>query len=445
MPQHDDELNKRREKREALRKKREAEQKRLKITLILAAVILLAAGAGILFMAKNAGVTFQKPEKPRQEIVQTEAPTEAPTQATEKSAITTIHIRAAGDLNITDTVVNAGIAATGYNSTRAFQDVASNLADADLTVLNLEGNICGEPFGSGRTSGPQELLDSLRSAGVDILQTANSASINNGLIGLTSTLSSVRHAGLEPIGAYASAGEFQQTKGYTICNVQGIKIAFVAFTKGVGGMGMPAGNEDCVNLLYEDYDSNYKKIDKAAINGILDAVAQESPDFTVAMLHWGSEFNEAISKTQEDIVALMQKKGVDLILGTHPHLVQKIDFNKSAGTLVAYSLGDFFGDAVRAGTNYSIVLDVEITKDADLGTTRVTDFSFTPIYTLHPSQCQGDYSYSRVVRIEEAMLAYENNFVDKISKAAYDDMLYSLERIDARIYDKDNQKDTAKK
>ena len=434
MAQHDDELNKRREKREALRKQRQAEQKRLKITLILAAVVLLAAAAGMIALARNAGVTVSKPEKQEQQIIQTEAPTEAPTQATTgRSSVTTIHIRAAGDLNITDTVVNAGIAASGYDFTRAFQDVAAVLADADLTVLNLEGNISGEPFGTARSSGPQELLDGLRSAGVDLVQTANSASINNGLIGLTSTLSSIRHAGLEPMGSYASAGEFQQTKGYTICNVQGVKVAFVAFTKGVGGMGMPAGNEDCVNLLYEDYDSNYKKIDKTAINGILDAVAAEEPDFTVAMLHWGSEYNESISETQEDIVALMQKKGVDLILGTHPHLVQKIDFNETAGTLVAYSLGDFFGDGTRAGTNYSIILDVEITKDSDLGTTRVTDFSYTPIYTLHPTECQGDYSYSRVVRIEEAMWAYENNFVDKITKTAYDNMDYSLKRIKARI------------
>lgn len=438
MAQHDDELNKRREKREALRKKREAEQKKLKLTLILAAVVLLACGVGIFMLAKNAGVTVDRPETPQQAVVQTEAATEAPAETTGgKSPITTIHIRAAGDLNITDTVVNAGLAAVGYDFTRAFLDVAAVLGNADLTVLNLEGNICGEPFGTVRTSGPQELLDGLRSAGVDLIQTANSASINNGLIGLSSTLSSVRHAGLEPLGSYASSLEFQQSKGYTICNIQGIKVAFVAFTKGVSGMGMPAGNEDCVNLLYTDYDSNYKKIDKEGITGILNSVAQEKPDFTVAMLHWGSEYNDVISETQKDIVELMMKNGVDMILGTHPHLLQKVEFDEAAGTLVAYSLGDFFGDGTRAGTNYSIILDIEITKDADLGITRVTDFSYTPIYTLHPTECQGDYSYSRVVRIEEAMLAYENNFVDKISKAAYDSMAYSLTRIEARINGED--------
>lgn len=436
MPQHDDEMNKRREKREALRKKREAEQRRLKVALIAAAVILLACGVGIFVLAgNNAGADAGQQEEQVQAVWQTEAETEPQkeTASIGSASSTTIHIKAAGDLNVTDTVVNSGLPAGGYDFTRAFVDVVPVLADADLTVMNFEGNVCGEPYGTERTSAPQEILEGLRSAGVDLLQTANSCSINNGLIGLTSTLSAIRNAGLEPLGSYASSSEFKQSKGYTICNVQGVKVAFVAFTKGVGGMGMPAGNEDCVNLLYTDYDSTYKTIDKEAINAVLDAVEVEKPDITIAMLHWGSEYNESISDTQESIVTLMKKKGVDVIIGTHPHLVQRIDFDQTAGTLVAYSLGDFFGDGTRGGSNYSIILDIEITKDPVAGTTKVTDFSYTPIYTLQSSENQGDYKYSRVVRIEEAMLAFDNNYVDKITQTAYDNMAYALQRIESRI------------
>lgn len=436
MPQHDEEMNRRREKREAMRKKREAEQRRLKITLILAAVVLVLCGAGIFVIARNAGVQpamslSADVEEPQQ---QTEAATEAPKETTGKrSSTTTIHIKAAGDLNITSTVVDSGLATNGYNYTRAFLDVASTLADADLTVMNFEGNVYGTDYGTSTSSAPKELLDGLRSAGVDLLQTANSYSISNGLIGLSSTLTAIRSAGLQPLGSYASSAEFKQSKGYTICEVQGIKVAFVAFTKGVGGMGMPAGNEDCVNLLYLDYDSTYEKVDKDGISAILEAVAAEKPDITIAMLHWGSEYNDSVSETQESIVTLMKKKGVDVIIGTHPHLVQKIDYDKSAGTLVAYSLGDFFGDASRGGSNYSIILDIEITKDSDAQTTKVTDYSYTPIYTLTSSESQGDYSYSRVVRIEEAMLAYESNFLDKITETAYKNMEYALTRIEDRI------------
>lgn len=430
MPLHDDEMNMRREKREAQRRKQQAEAKRLRITLILAAVVLVLCTAGIVFLTGRS----DSPETP---VAAETRPTQKPTQATEpatraqKSTKTTIHIKAAGDLNVTNTVINAGVAVGGYNYTRAFMDVASTLSDADLTVLNLEGNICGEPYGSDTTSAPRELLEGLRNAGVDLIQMANSCTINNGLIGLTSTLQSIRAAGLEPVGAFASESEFRESKGYTITQAQGVKVAFVAFTKGLGGRGLPAGNDNLVNILYEDYASTYDKIDRTRITSVLKAVEAEKPDITIALLHWGSEYNDDISDTQKSIVNLMKKQGVDVILGTHPHTVQAIEYDELAGTLVAYSLGDFFGDASRGGTNYSIILDLEITKDSSTGTTKVTDYSYTPIYTV--SEAESADGYRRVVRIDKTVEAWEENYLDKVSQSAKESMVYALERIEARI------------
>lgn len=430
MPLHDDEMNMRREKREAQRRKQQAEAKRLRITLILAAVVLVLCTAGIVFLTSRS-------DSSQTTVAAETRPTQKPTQATEpatraqKSTKTTIHIKAAGDLNVTNTVINAGVAVGGYNYTRAFMDVASTLSDADLTVLNLEGNICGEPYGSDTTSAPRELLDGLRNAGVDLIQMANSCTINNGLIGLTSTLQSIRAAGLEPVGAFASESEFQQSKGYTITEAQGVKVAFVAFTKGLGGRGLPAGNDNLVNILYEDYASTYDKIDRNRITSVLKAVEAEKPDITIALLHWGSEYNDDISDTQKSIVNLMKKQGVDVIIGTHPHTVQAIEYDALAGTLVAYSLGDFFGDASRGGTNYSIILDLEITKDSSTGTTKVTNYSYTPIYTV--SEAESADGYRRVVRIDKTVEAWEENYLDKVSQSAKESMVHALDRIEARI------------
>ena len=430
MAMSPEDMEKRRQRRAAQQKKQRAQRRKLRLSLAAAVLVLTLCGLGIYYFVENA----PEPEASFDQPLPTEttAAATAPTEETRagKEAATTIHIRAAGDLNVTDSVVDAGLAASGYDYTRAFQDVAPIFSSADLTLLNLEGNICGEPYGTVTASAPNKLLTALRNAGVDLVQMANSYSINNGLIGLNSTLQAIRAAGLEPVGAYSTPNAFRKSKGYTICEIQGLKVAFVAFTKGVGGMGMPAGNEDCVNLLYLDYDSTYKKVDTEGITGILNSVKAEKPDFTVALLHWGSENNDTISSTQESIVKLLQKNGVGLIIGTHPHLVQKIDYNETAGTLVAYSLGDFFGDAARGGTNYSIILDVEITKDNVKGTTRVTGYSYTPIYTVTKGQSAD--GFQRVVRIEQAMQAYDGNFVDKITKACYDDMSYSLTRIASR-------------
>ena len=431
MPLHDDEMNKRREKREAQRKKQQAEARRLKLMLVLAAVVLVLCGVGIFRLTQNRPT--QETVKVEQTVPETQAPAETtkPTAPVQQDPVTTIHIKAAGDLNVTNSVVNSGMAVGGYDFAPVFKDVAAILAEGDLTVMNIEGNFVGEPYGTENTSAPNQLLTDLRNCGVDLLQTANSCIINNGMIGMTSTLQAIRNSGIEPLGAYATASEFREAKGYTIVDIRGIKVAFVAFTKGLGGRGMPDGNEELVNLLYEDYATEYEKVDTTRIETILKNVDAEKPDITIAMLHWGSEYNDDISPTQERVLSLMKKGGVDVVIGSHPHTLQPIDYDALKGTLVAYSLGDFFGDADRGATNYSIILDIEITKDTNAGTTKVTDYSYVPIYTVRENECPDEQR--RVVRIEQAIAAYEGDYLDKVTQATYEGMKYALQRIGERM------------
>ena len=434
MPQQDDGMEKRREKREAQRRRRQAQVRRMRLTMVLVVVLLAACGYGIYRLTQSAdsGETVQQTVT---------VPTTEETKETlpiQKSPITTIHIKAAGDLNVTDAVVNAGMAVNSYDFSPVFKDVAAILSDADLTVMNFEGNVCGAPYGSESTSAPAELLTALRGCGVDLLQMANSCPINNGLNGLTSTLRAIRAAGIEPVGAFSSSEEFKKSKGYTMTEIQGVKVGFVSFTKGLGGRGMPAGSEDLVNILYTDYATEYREIDKNRITSILKAMEEEKPDLTVALLHWGSEYNDDISKTQTQIVSLLKKNGVDVIIGTHPHTLQPIEFDKGAGTLVAYSLGDFFGDANRGATNYSVILDLEITKDDNAGTTKVTDYTLHPIYTVRETECVGNND-RRVVRIGTTLSAYKGNFLDKVTDGCKDSMEYALTRIDERTVMKEEE------
>ena len=244
--------------------------------------------------------------------------------------------------------------------------------------------------------------------------------------GLSDTIDAVRSAGMEPLGVYANAESYRKSGGYTICTVEGIRIAFVAFTKGMDGMTLPAGSQDCVNLLYTDYDSAYQQINTEKINTVLEAVAKEKPDLTVALVHWGSEFNDSVSATQEKITTLMLEKGVDAIIGTHPHYLQQMVFDEAAGTFIAYSLGDFFGDAQRSGSEYSVVLDLEISQTVD-GITKITGYSYTPIYTI------SDEDTLRVVRIRQTMDAFDSKYIGSISQSTYDSMKKALEHIEARI------------
>ena len=408
-------------RRQQQQQRQQARQRRDLVKLIIAAIALVLCGA-VIFAVVRSTTGSDKPTEPST----IPSDTTAESQPETADPTTVIHLSAAGDLNITDGVIASG--GGSYDYTQAFLDVAHLLAKADITTLNFEGTLCGDPYGTESSSAPQTLVNALAAAGVDMVQLANSYSINRGLSGLSSTVAGFKNAGITPLGAYATQAEAKESKGYTIRYVQGIKIAFVAFTKGMDGLALPADGAGCVNVLYTDYASTYQEVDTAGITKVLTAVAKEKPDITIALLHWGSEFNDTISTSQETIRALMLENGVDAIIGTHSHYVQKMEFDPEAGTFVAYSLGDFFGDAQRAGSEYSVILDLEITKDNTTGQTKITNFDYTPIFTA-----VDETRPQRVLRIKEAISAYESGYIDRVSQANYEAMQYALGRIESRI------------
>lgn len=406
-------------KRQHQKAKRQAAQRKLITRLIFAGVLLLLCGVLILTFTLRSG---SRQENPATEPI-SGAPATEPTETLPPSTV--IHFAAAGDLNVTQRIVASGGA--DYDYTKTFRDVAFLFANADLATVNLEGNLCGSPYGSNG-SAPQSMMTALKKAGVDMVQLANSYSINRGISGLLTTIDGVKQAGMEPVGVFQDQAEFDNKQGFSLFEVEGVRIAVVSFTKGMDGTTLPPGNESCVNVLYEDYNSTYQKVDKEKILSVLESVQKQKPDITVALLHWGSEYNDTVSKSQKSICELLQENGVDAIIGTHPHYVQQIEFDPSAGTLVAYSLGDFIGDVPQAGSEYSIILDMEITKNHATGEAAITGYTYTPIFTLTENNRP-----VRVLRIREAMAAYESGYMEAVSKETYDAMAYALKRIEQRI------------
>ncbi len=423
LPNPEERKRQRQQKAEE-RMQKQAQTKKLILRLAIAATVLLACGILIFCLSQNTPDHTQTDSSAPDSVTQNTT-TQETAQESKLPPTTVIHYAAAGDLNVNADTVYAG--GTSYDYTNTFMDVAHLLSDADIASINFEGNFYGEPYGSS-FSAPQSMATALYNAGVDLVQMANSYSINRGLAGLRASIDAVRSAGMEPLGVYATNEDFKAGKGYTIRTVNGIKLAFVAFTKGMDGMALPAGSEDCVNVLYTDYDSTYQDVNAQKINAILTAVAKESPDLVIALLHWGSEFNNTISSSQEKIKDLMFAGGVDAIIGTHSHYVQKMELDEETGRFIAYSLGDFFSDAQRAGSEYSVVLDLEITKDNVTGETKITNYSYTPIFSVNE---QG--KPLRVLRLQEAIAAYEDNFIDKVSPETYADMVYAQERVAARV------------
>ena len=346
----------------------------------------------------------------------------------------TASLRAVGDIYLSpEMLTDAKTVSGGYDFRSLFEQVFPVLSDADVTIGNFEGTFAA----GGEGSYPDALAETLAAAGVDILQTANSYSVYNGLSGLQRTREVILQNGLTPVGTYASADEREDSPVH-IREINGIRFAFVAFTKGFQGMGLPAGSEHCVNLLYSDYTTDYEDINRAEILEILEAARDEDPDFIIASLHWGSENISGISSTQEKITDLLLQNGVDVILGSHSHRLEKIETrevtldDKTVKTcVVAYNLGDFcYTQTGKHST--SIVLDLEFTRNHATGEGEITGVSYIPVSTVD----NGDL-YARqfaVVPTDSAISLYEGNYYLRVSESAYNAMVKSRANLDATLF-----------
>lgn len=356
------------------------------------------------------------------------APTEPFAAAGEGEKIT---IAAAGDINISRELLQSARLADGtYDFTNVFMGVSPLLSGEDLTVADLEVNFCGEPCDPDAYQAPESLLEALSASGVDLVQTANTVSVYNGIAGLSSTMEAVERSGLTPVGTFATGEDYEQSGGYTIVEEKGFRIAFVAFTKGVGNLKLPEGSEHCVNLLYKDYNTTYQEVDNQGIQAVLGRVQGENPDITVALLHWGSEYDDEVSKTQEEIRKLMLENGVDVILGTHSHLVGEIDADLGAGSLTAFSLGNLLSVDETSGANQGIVLKLEFTMLG--GEAKLTDYTYEPVY-LAKGEETGTGRYALLDTNKEISL-YESSYIDRVTQAVYESLCKSRDKVAKLVY-----------
>lgn len=367
---------------EARRLKRmELQHKRTVRQRITYGVLLLILVLIIVLIAKSCG----KENPPAQP--QNNSPQAGETQPATGEDSAKATLSAVGDIMIYDTQLENAKKTDGtYNFLPCFAPVTDLLTASDLTVGNFEANFAGEPYsGYPDFKAPESLATTLSGMGFDILQTANTYSIQNGLSGLSSTISTIRNEGMSSLGTYLSADD-KQVNQVVVKDVNGIRIAFIGFTKGVNNLSLPEGSEYCVDLLYKDYATTYQSIDKDAITKAIGAAKEKDPDVIVAMLHWGSEYEAEPSTSQDEIADLMFQNGVDVILGSHSHIVGPMEKRtvtvdgKSKDVFIAYSLGNFLSSMTKNYTQESVILNLEFTKED--GETTISNVDYVPLYIM---------------------------------------------------------------
>ena len=395
------------------RRLRRLEQKRrrqLQQRIVLGVVVVIFVLAIVLIVR---GCSSRKDTQ--QEQSQPSAPdTSAQTPLPQAEPDTVVTLAAVGDIMVYDEQIAAAKQPDGsYDFSECFSAVSALTMGADFTVGNLELNFCGEPY-SGKPDfrAPESLALALKEKGFDLLQTANTYSIQNGISGLKSTIKYLNTVGIDHVGTYVAEDDKKTNEGVLLKNINGIKIAFLGYTKGVNNISLPEGSEFCVDLLYKDYDSEYKEVNTDAIIRSVKAAKALNPDLIVAMLHWGSEWDTTIIPTQETITDLMLENGVDIILGSHSHVVgpmKQIPVTTVDGEektcFVAYSLGNFLSSPDSQKYDYameSVILNLQITKNGSTGETSLTGISYTPLYILK-TESEVEGTHYQVVPIRSAI------------------------------------------
>lgn len=310
-----------------------------------------------------------------------------------------------------------------YDFSYVFEDIKDYINSADIAVGNLETTFAGKEKGYSnypRFNTPEQLATNLKDFGIDVVSTANNHSLDTNYDGIVSTLKYLDEAGISHTGTYSSKEE-QDT--ILVKDVQGIKIAFLSFTYGTNGIPIPSGKDYCINLIDEDLILEQISLAK-----------EQNPDLICASMHWGIEYQTKQNSTQEDLANLLFKNGVDVILGSHPHVLQPmekrtvtLDDGSTKDCFVIYSLGNFMSGQTKENTRNSIILNIDFTKNGETNKTTIDSVSYVPIYMYKASS--GSTRKYRVLDIEKSISDYDSGIDQSIGQSTYSTLKTELTKI----------------
>ena len=310
-----------------------------------------------------------------------------------------------------------------YDFSYVFEDIKNYISEADIAVGNLETTFAGKDRGYSnypRFNTPEQLAYNLKDFGIDVLSTANNHCMDTNFSGLVSTLNYLDDAGISYMGTNST--QENQNK-VLIKDVNGIKIAFLSFTYGTNGIPVPKDKSFAVNL-----------IDNNLILEQLSLAKSQNPDLICVSMHWGIEYQTKQNSEQEKLANLLFENGVDVILGSHPHVLQPMEKKtitladgSSKDCFVIYSLGNFMSGQTQTNTRNSVILNMDFTKSGETGKTTIDSVSYVPIY-MYKSNSKVTQKY-RVLDIEKTIANYESGIDTSINKSTYSTLKTELSKI----------------
>lgn len=249
--------------------------------------------------------------------------------------------------------------------------VTDRFKKADIVMANYETTTNPNRPGSGYPvfNAPPILLHSLKKLGFDVINTNNNHSLDTGIEGLKSTITEARNAGLRTVGT-----QLENEARRLDLRKEGIKIGILSYSYGYNGID--------VNLSQEEKDTYLNYIDEEKMEREIKE-SNALNDFTFVNMHWGYEYHTKENEMQTELAKKLAEWGVDIVFGTHPHVVQGAE--KIGDTYVMYSHGNFISDQRLetlddVETERSYISEATLEKNLTTGEAKVIDVSIDPTW-----------------------------------------------------------------
>ena len=278
---------------------------------------------------------------------------------------TSARIMANGDLLYHDIIYISAKKSDGiYDFHENFEYVKPWLKQADLVIGDFEGTVNKDHYLAGYPlfNAPGEVMDAIKDAGYQVLDLAHNHILDSQIEGVVSTADAIEKAGMTPVGVYTH--ESRDKAPLLIKEVNGIKVAILAYSYGFNGIEQ--------SISQEDYNRYLSDLDEDKMKAEIERAEKEA-DITIIMPQMGVEYQIEPTEEQKKLYHKMIDWGADIIFGGHPHVVEPAETVEKNGDkkLIIYSMGNFISnqrietmqDVENAKwTERGVLMDVTIKK-----------------------------------------------------------------------------------
>ena len=245
-----------------------------------------------------------------------------------------------------------------YDFKPMLQYIKPIVSKYDLKYYNQETILGGKELGYStypQFNSPNEVGDAFLDAGFNLVSLATNHTMDKGEVGV---LNSVNYWKSKKNVVYSGQwSSWDERNEVHVYKVNGISYAFFSYTTWTNGLETPSGKEYLNNVYSDEKAAN----DIAKVRDLVDVV--------IVAMHWGTEYSLGVSSSQEYIANYLSSLGVDLIIGSHPHVVEPVEYIDDGRTFVIYSLGNFISAQVGMDRLTGLMMEVTIKKTVNVDDT----------------------------------------------------------------------------